>query len=62
MDDAKLEYIDLLLIHQPRSGPAGRARMWEALKKCKEDGWVKEIGVSNLSVTPFPLCVTPHRV
>ena len=43
-----LGYVDLLLLHQPRPGPQGRARAWEAIVKAKEEGWVKEIGVSNL--------------
>ena len=45
-----LEYIDVMLIHQPRPGPEGRARAWEALGRAKAEGWVKEIGVSNLYV------------
>lgn len=45
-----LEYIDVMLIHQPRPGPLGRARAWEALQRAKAEGWVKEIGVSNLYV------------
>lgn len=44
----KLEYVDLLLLHQPRPGPKGRRRGWEAICKAKEEGWVKEIGVSNM--------------
>ena len=41
-------YIDLVLIHSPFGGPKGRAQHWEALKQAQEQGWVKDIGVSNL--------------
>ncbi len=45
---APLGYVDLMLLHQPRPGPVGRARAWEALGRVKGEGWVREIGVSNL--------------
>ena len=45
---AAMGYIDVMLIHQPRPGPVGRARAWEALQRAKKEGWVKEVGVSNL--------------
>ena len=52
----KLDYLDLLIIHWP--GVAGlkpeapenaeiRLQTWKALEKLKEDGYVKDIGVSN---------------
>ncbi|ORY23938.1 NADP-dependent oxidoreductase domain-containing protein [Naematelia encephala] len=47
--DAGLEYIDLMLVHQSRPGPQGRANHWRALVRAKEEGWVHEIGVSNHS-------------
>lgn len=47
VEDYGLEYVDLMLVHQSRPGPVGRAKHWKALVKAKEDGWVKEIGVSN---------------
>ena len=72
-----IEYIDVMLIHQPRPGPEGRARAWEALGRAKSEGWVREIGVSNLCVCVFftrtplftladlltisPSCRTKHR-
>lgn len=43
-----LEYVDLFLIHAPRSGKEGRKEMWQALEKLKEEGGAKSIGVSNL--------------
>lgn len=47
VEDNGLEYVDLMLVHQSRPGPEGRASHWKALVKAKEDGWIKEIGVSN---------------
>lgn len=43
-----LGYVDLLLLHQPRPGPEGRKRGWEAVCRSKAEGWVKEVGVSNM--------------
>ena len=45
---APLGHVDLMLLHQPRPGPEGRRRAWEALGRVREEGWVREIGVSNL--------------
>jgi len=42
-----LEYIDLALVHQSRPGPQGRANHWQAMVRAQEEGWVKDIGVSN---------------
>jgi diketogulonate reductase-like aldo/keto reductase len=42
------KYIDLYLVHAPRSGPEARKNNWEALVKAQKEGWVKDIGVSNL--------------
>lgn len=47
LDDYGLDYVDLMLVHQSRPGPVGRANHWQALVKAKADGWIKEIGVSN---------------
>lgn len=44
------KYIDLYLVHAPRSGPEARKNNWEALVKAQKEGWVKDIGVSNLYV------------
>jgi diketogulonate reductase-like aldo/keto reductase len=44
------KYIDLYLIHAPRSGPEARKNNWEVLVKAQKEGWVKDIGVSNLYV------------
>lgn len=53
VEENGLEYVDLMLVHQSRPGPVGRANHWRALVKAKEDGWIKEIGVSNQSVRPL---------
>jgi len=47
LDDHNLEYVDLMLVHQSRPGPQGRANHWQALVKAQADGWIKDIGVSN---------------
>lgn len=47
VEDNGLEYVDLMLVHQSRPGPVGRANHWRALVKAQQDGWIKEIGVSN---------------
>ena len=52
LEDYNLEYVDLMLVHQSRPGPQGRASHWQALVKAQADGWIKDIGVSNQSVWP----------
>lgn len=42
-----LNYIDLYLIHNPRSGPNGRHQAWLGLQDALAEGKVKSIGVSN---------------
>lgn len=41
-------YIDLFLIHAPWGGEQGRAANWAALARAQKEGWVRDIGVSNL--------------
>ena len=43
----QLDYIDLYLIHNPRSGPEGRHQTWLALQEAQKAGKIKSIGVSN---------------
>jgi len=40
-------YVDLFLVHSPNAGLAKRKNMWLALEKAKEEGKVRDIGVSN---------------
>lgn len=42
------EYIDLVLIHAPWGGPSGRASNWRAFAEAQKEGFVRDIGVSNL--------------
>jgi diketogulonate reductase-like aldo/keto reductase len=42
------KYIDLVLIHAPWGGEKGREENWKALADAQKEGWVKDIGVSNL--------------
>lgn len=46
----KIGYVDLVLIHNNRPGPIGRANHWKALVRAQKEGWIKDIGVSNLYV------------
>lgn len=41
-------YVDLFLIHAPWGGETGRAANWAALARAQKEGWVRDIGVSNL--------------
>ncbi|KAL6714209.1 hypothetical protein ACLMJK_008704 [Lecanora helva] len=45
----KLDYIDLYLVHNPRSGPSGRHAAWLGLQDAVQAGKVKSIGVSNFT-------------
>jgi len=50
------QYVDLYLVHAPRAGPHSRVNNWEAMVKARKEGWVRDIGVSNLFVPYcFPL-------
>ena len=46
--NGKGAYIDLMLLHAPFGGAEGRANNWAALVRAQKEGWVKDIGVSNL--------------
>lgn len=48
-----LGYVDLFLIHTPSSGKEGRKELWTALEQLKKEGGAKDIGVSNLYVSPL---------
>jgi diketogulonate reductase-like aldo/keto reductase len=43
-------YVDLFLIHTPNGGPEARKLMWQALEKAKNEGIVRDIGVSNYGI------------
>lgn len=47
IDPGPKGYVDLFLIHSPNSGPEKRKNMWEALERAREEGKVRDIGVSN---------------
>ena len=40
-----------MLLHAPWGGEEGRKNNWEALATAQKEGWVKDIGVSNLCVS-----------
>lgn len=44
-----LDFADLLLIHRPPFRGAGE-RLWEGLIQAKEEGLIRDIGVSNYSI------------
>ncbi len=46
LDNLGLDYIDLMLLHQPY-GPVDEA--WAALEEAKEQGLIRSIGVSNMT-------------
>lgn len=48
--DGESGYVDLFLIHSPNGGKESRRLMWLALEKAKEEGKVREIGVSNYGI------------
>lgn len=51
IDETKLSYLDLVLIHWPHSaGPEGRKGAWRALVEAVEAKKVRSIGVSNFGV------------
>jgi diketogulonate reductase-like aldo/keto reductase len=41
-------YIDLMLVHTAWGGSEGRAEIWRALTEAQKEGWIRDIGVSNL--------------
>lgn len=49
LEAMQLEYIDLYLVHNPRSGPKGRHQAWLGLQDALSSGKVKSIGVSNFT-------------
>lgn len=49
LNELKIDYADLVLIHRPPRIGAGE-NLWEGLIKAKEEGLVKDIGVSNYSI------------
>ncbi|KZT55528.1 Aldo/keto reductase [Calocera cornea HHB12733] len=46
-------YVDLFLIHSPRSGPAGRQALWKGMEQLLAEGRARSIGVSNYGPTQF---------
>ncbi|WWC99835.1 hypothetical protein V866_006743 [Kwoniella sp. B9012] len=44
------EYLDLMIIHHPRPDPEGRVNHWKGLAMAQNEGWVKDIGVSNFNI------------
>ncbi|QPC77190.1 hypothetical protein HYE68_007942 [Fusarium pseudograminearum] len=50
LDETKLDYLDLVLIHAPYGGSDARKGAWKALVECVEAGKVRSLGVSNYGV------------
>lgn len=50
LEETKLDFLDLVLIHAPYGGSANRKGAWKALVECVEAGKVRSIGVSNYGV------------
>jgi len=51
-------YIDLMLIHAPFGGETGRSENWAALARAQKEGWIRDIGVSNLCVSLTEVVLT----
>lgn len=49
LDELGLDYVDLMLIHRPPSSGAGE-ELWEGLRRARDEGLAKDIGVSNYSI------------
>lgn len=43
------DYMDLYLVHNPKSGPSGRHQAWLGLQDAVAEGKIKSIGVSNFT-------------
>lgn len=50
LEETKLDYLDLVLIHSPYGGPDNRKGAWRALLESVEAGKIRSIGVSNFGV------------
>lgn len=50
LEDTKLGYLDLVLLHSPYGGPENRKAAWKALVESVEAGKIRSIGVSNFGV------------
>lgn len=50
LEETKLDYLDLVLIHAPYGGSEGRKGAWKALVEAVEEGKIRSIGVSNYNV------------
>jgi 2,5-diketo-D-gluconate reductase A len=51
LEALRTDQVDLWLIHAPARGGGDRIAMWEAFVKARENGLVRDIGVSNYSLT-----------
>jgi diketogulonate reductase-like aldo/keto reductase len=50
LEETKLEYLDLVLIHSPYGGTQNRLGAWKALVELVDAGKIRSIGVSNYGV------------
>ncbi|KAG7949767.1 hypothetical protein I3843_13G079300 [Carya illinoinensis] len=77
LNNLKLEYVDLYLIHWPFSLPAGEIEIpprkedilpldiksvWEAMEECQKLGMAKSIGVSNFSIKKLETLLATAKI
>jgi 2,5-diketo-D-gluconate reductase A len=49
LDELRLDYVDLMLIHRPPSDGAGE-NLWAGLLRAQAEGLARDVGVSNYSI------------
>jgi len=49
LKEMRIEYLDLMLIHSPKTGKKNTIQIWEGLVEAKKKGLVRAIGVSNFN-------------
>ncbi len=56
LEELELDYADLMLIHRPPPGGVG-GDLWRGLVRAQDDGFTRDIGVSNYSVEELKILI-----